>query len=87
METEHQEIEKLTPDETHSLEETNLIQISLFKRSSENPADWVDWANKNGEVFQKLIEANPKLVELYRQDPEAALDKIEKELEKKRVYH
>jgi hypothetical protein len=67
--TEKQPIEKSNPDKSFSFQDANLMQADLIRRSGIVPLEWV---GKNAPAFRKIIESKPDLVELYRQNSEAA---------------
>ena len=77
-----QPIEKSNPDKSFSLQDTNLMQADLIRRSGLDPLKWV---RENAASFREIIESRPDLVELYRQDPEVAEEFIERRLNKKNL--
>lgn len=66
-----------------SFKEANLMQADLIKKSGIDP---LRWADKNAAAFREIVESNPELAELYRQNPEAAEEFVERQL-KKKTFH
>lgn len=67
MRTEGQAIESPRQIVPLSLAETNLIQAQMWEEAG---GDWDDWIQKNSQHFRLIIDRNPGLAELYRQEPE-----------------
>lgn len=83
MSNEQQPIEGPDSGRGFSFRDANMIQADLIKRSGTDPLKWVD---SNAANFREIIESKPDLAELYHQDPKAAEELIEQQLEKK-TFH
>ncbi len=83
MGTESRPIEKSNPDKRFSLQDTNLMQADLIRRSGIDPLKWV---RENAVSFREIVESNPDLIGRYQKDPAAVEELIERQL-KKRVLH